>query len=163
MMAPPPASSLSQNQALCGPGVRLARAHPQHVAQRARLDRGQRLERLGRVDQILQVAGKDAGLLHDLQHLLGLGGVARQRLGAEDRLARLRGQRHGLLVLMVGQADDDGVGVRVVDGRGHVVGGAGDAPLLGEGLRARFADANRPTARGRGRAGRAASSCRTCR
>ena len=62
MIAPPPVSRPSQNQALCGPGVRLARADPGHVAERALLDRRDRLERLGRVAQVLEVAAEDPGL-----------------------------------------------------------------------------------------------------
>ena len=34
-MAPPPAIALSQNQALCGPGVRLPGPDPQHLAEGA--------------------------------------------------------------------------------------------------------------------------------
>ena len=47
----------------------------------------ERLERLGRVDEVLEVPGEDAGLLHRLEHLQGLGRGPAERLGAEDGLA----------------------------------------------------------------------------
>ena len=45
-MQPPPALPASQNQALCGPGMGLPAAHPQHVADRPGAHGRQRLQRL---------------------------------------------------------------------------------------------------------------------
>src|SRR4029077_6619595 len=67
-------------------GMRLARAHPGDVADRAVLDRGDRLERLGRVAQVLEVATEDAGRLDHLEHPARFLGRPAERLGAQDRL-----------------------------------------------------------------------------
>src|SRR4051794_37877513 len=50
--------------------VGLARAHPQHITQRAELDRDDRLDRFGRVYQIFEIARKDAGALDNIEHQL---------------------------------------------------------------------------------------------
>ncbi len=117
-----------------GAGVRLPRAGPEHLAQRAVLHGLHRFERLRRVDQILQIAVKDARLLNHVENAFGLGGGTRQRLGAEHGLARLARQAHGLLVQVVGQADHHGVRLRIVDRLGQVRRPGGDVPLGSEGF-----------------------------
>ena len=94
----------------------LPAAHPQHVADRPGAHGRQRLQRLRGVDEVLQIAGEDAGRLDEIEDPLGLLGGAGERFGAQHRLAggRRRGDR--LLVHVVGQADDDGVDAGVVDG-----------------------------------------------
>ena len=132
MIAPPPVSRPSQNQAECGPGMRLARADPGHVADGPGLDGRDRLERLGRVAQVLEVAGEDAGRLDDVEHPLRLLGGPPERLRAQHRLAGLRGQPDRLLVQEVGQRDDDDVGVGMVDRGGQVGRRLRDRPALAE-------------------------------
>jgi len=90
-------------------GMRLARAGPGDVAQRTVLHRCDRLQRLGRIAQVLQVTAEHAGRFDLVHHPFGLGRVAPQRLGAEDRLARGRGQVNALFVNMIWQPDDDGI------------------------------------------------------
>ena len=114
--------------------MRLAGADPGDVADRAATDRGDRLERLGRVAQVLEIAGEDAGLFHDLEHPARLLGRATERLGAQDGLAGLRHQADRLLVEEVGDADDHDVGVRMVDRGGQVGRRFRDPPALAEGL-----------------------------
>ena len=96
-------------------------------------DRGEGLERLRRVDQVFEVAGEDARLLDGLEHPPRLGGRAAERLGAQDGLAR-RGRADGFLVQIVGQADDDDVGLGVLDGSFQVGGGLGDAPAAAKAM-----------------------------
>ena len=57
------------------PGVGLAGAGPQHPAHRAGGHRLGRLQHLGVVDQVLQVAVEHPGLLHGLQHLARVPGI----------------------------------------------------------------------------------------
>ena len=136
MIAPPPVRRPSQNQAECGPGMRLARADPGDVADRAGPHRRDRLERLGRVAQVLEIAAEDAGRLDRLEHPTGLLGGPPERLRAEHRLAGLCRELDRLLVEEVRQRDDDDVGVGVVDGGRQVGGRLGDAPALAERLAA---------------------------
>ena len=136
MIAPPPVSRPSQNHAECGPGMRLARADPRDVADRAGLDRAHGLERLRRVAEVLEVAAEHARPLDDVEDPLRLVRRPPQRLRAEDRLAGLRREPDRLLVEEVRDADDDDVGVGVVDRRRHVRRRLGDAPALAEGLAA---------------------------
>ena len=90
-------------------GMRLARARPEDVADLARLHGRDRLQRLRRVDEILEVAAEDAGALDRVEHPLRLLGRARERLRAEHRLAVLRAELDRLLVQLVRQPDHDRV------------------------------------------------------
>ena len=96
-------------------GMRLARARPEHLADLARLHGRDRLQRLRRVDEVLEVAAEDARALDGVEHPLRLLGGARERLRAEDRLAVLRAELDGLLVQLVRQADHDRVGLGMRD------------------------------------------------
>ncbi len=116
-------------------GVGFTRAHPQHIAERPGFDRAERLEGLGGIDQIFEIAREDPGPLDGIEHLFSFGGSAPQRLGAQHRLARCRGHRDGLDMLGVWQADHHRVGLRVVDRLLQVARGLGDTPLAGELLR----------------------------
>jgi hypothetical protein len=84
------------------------------------------------VGQVFQVTVEDARLLHQLEHLPGLLGIAAQRLGAQNSLAGSGGQAHGFQVQMVGQPDHHHVGVGRLDGLGHVGFPMGDIPLGSE-------------------------------
>ena len=138
-IGPPPACAASQNHALCGPGVRLARARPHHLTDLAGLDRFQRLQRLRRVDEILEIAGEDAGALDGVEHPFRLLRAPCERLRAQHRFSVLRAEVDRLLVELVRQADHDRVGVRMRDGplevgrplRDVVLGAEGSRPLLG--------------------------------
>ena len=132
MIAPPPVSRPSQNQAECGPGMRLPRADPGHVADRPVRGRLDRLEGLRRVAQVLEVAAEDARRLDDVEHPLGLLGRPAERLGAQDGLAGLRGQPDRLLVQEVGERDDHHVRIRMVDRGGQVGRRLRDRPSLAE-------------------------------
>ena len=110
------------------PGVRLAGADPGHVAERPVLHGLDRLERLGRVAQVLEVAAEHARPLDRLEHPLRLGRRAAQRLRAQDRLARRRDGLHGLLVEVVRERDDHDVRLGVADRRLHVGRELGDRP-----------------------------------
>ena len=94
--------------------MRLASTHPGDVADGAVLCRSHGLERLGRVDQVLEVPAEDAGLLDRVEHALGLSRVATQRLGHQHGLAGLGHGGDRLLVKEVGQRHDDRVGIGVV-------------------------------------------------
>ena len=78
---------------------------------------------------------EDAGLLHDVEDLLRLGRGPRERLRAEDALARPRGGRDRLLVEVVGQPDHHDVHVRGEDRLVEARRPPRDPPLLREGLR----------------------------
>src|SRR6185312_837503 len=75
------------------PRVRLARARPRDVADLPGAHRRDRLQRLRRVGEVLEVAREHAGALDRVEDPLRLVRVPRERLRAEDRLARLRGER----------------------------------------------------------------------
>ena len=96
-------------------GVGLARARPQNVSDLAGLDSRDRLQRLRRVDEILEVAGEHAGALDRVEHPLGLRRGSSERLGAEHGLSVLCAQLDGLLVELVREPDHDGVRLRVGD------------------------------------------------
>ena len=145
------------------PGMGLAGADPGDVADRAVLDRLDRLERLRRVAQVLEVAAEDAGLLDRLEHPARLLGRPTERLGAQDGLAGRGRQPDRLLVEVVRQADDDDVGVGVLDRRLQVGRVLGDRPARLERLAALHRIGRRRRAPGRGRAGRGASRCRSRR
>ncbi len=132
-IAPPPACSASQNQAECGPGW-VSRAGPRHLADLAATDCLHRLERLRRVDEVLEVPGEDARVLGDVEHPLRLLAVPRQGFRAEDRLAMRRAELERLEVQVVGQADHDRVGIGVRDGLREVGGDHGHLVLAGERL-----------------------------
>ena len=119
------------------PRMRFARPHPGHLTDRALAHRRNRLQRLRRVAQVLEVTGEDARVLDHLQHPPCLVGGAPERLGAQDRLARPRGHGDGLLVQVIGKRDHDDVGLRMSDGRGHVRERMRHAPALRKGLGAR--------------------------
>ena len=106
-MAPPPASVLSQNQALCG---------PEWVSR----DRTQR---------ILPSAPRLTAAM-DFRVL----GVSRQRLGAEDGLADAGRELDRLFVEIVGDTDDHDVGLGILDRLLHVRRPFRDSPLPGERL-----------------------------
>src|SRR5579883_387504 len=114
-----------------GSGVRLARARPQDLAEGAGPYGLNGLLRFGGVDEVFQVAMKDAGLLHDLQHVAGFAGVTGQRLGTQDRLAGLRGQFDGLFVLVIRQADHHDVRLGIGNGRFQIGRPPAHAPILG--------------------------------
>ena len=108
-IGPPPACAASQNHALCGPGcVSRERAHV-HVADRARLHGRDRLQRLRRVDEVLEVAAEHAGALDVSSIRFASVGRAGERLRAEHRLAVRRAELDGLLVQVVRQPDHDRV------------------------------------------------------
>jgi hypothetical protein len=81
-----------------GTGVCLARARPRHLADLAGLHRLDRLDRLWGVDQIFEITGKDARLLHRLQDAPRFLAVARQRFGQQHGFAGVRGQLHRFFV-----------------------------------------------------------------
>ena len=136
MIAPPPVSRPSQNQALWGPGCvsrdRTQVTSPMRPARRGR----DRLERLGRVAQVLEVAGEHAGLLDHREHPARLLGGPPERLRAQHGLAGLGDELDRLLVEEVRQGDDHDVGVGVVDRRRQVGRRLRDAPALAERLAA---------------------------
>ena len=86
---------------------------------RPRFDRPERrptrLQRLGRVDEILEVAAEDACALDRVEHPLRLLGRPRERLRAEHRFPVPRAQLDRLLVQLVRKPDHDGVRLRVGD------------------------------------------------
>ncbi len=133
-MAPPPASFLSQNQALWGPEWVSRDLTHRTLPTAPALTDATDFERLGRVDEVLEVAREHAGLLHGLEDLERLGGAAAERLGAEHRLAGVGGERDGFLMEEVGDADDHDVGFRVLDGLFHVGRPVRDTVFLGESL-----------------------------
>ena len=69
------------------------------------------LQRLRCVGEVLEVAGEHAGALDRVEDALRLLGVARERLRAENRFPVPRAQLDRLLVHVVGQTDDDDVGL----------------------------------------------------
>src|SRR5262245_29878923 len=71
------------------PGMGLPRSDPRDITDRSRPDRIDRLEGLGRVAEILQIAGEYARRLHLVQDSLGLFATSCQRFGAKDRLPGL--------------------------------------------------------------------------
>jgi len=73
----------------------------------------------------------DARVLDDRQHGGGFRAGSGERLGADDPLARGRGDRGRIQVRLVRQCDDDQVDGRVSAQRGHVVMRA-RAPARGE-------------------------------
>src|SRR4029077_18720674 len=89
--------------------VRLARADPGHVADRSGADRGDRLERLGRVAQVLEVAAEDARRLYRREHPARLLGGPSERLRAQDGLAGFVREPDGFLVHEVRDTDHDDV------------------------------------------------------
>ena len=107
-----------------------AAAHPGHLANRAGLDRLDRLQRLGRVAEVLEVAAEDARLLDRLEHALAPPRRCARAAWCTGWPCRLGGERDGLLVQEVGDADDHDVGVRVLDGGLHVRGRLRDVPAL---------------------------------
>ena len=117
-----------------GAGVGLPGAHPGDVTDGSVLHGLDGLERLGGVDQVLQVAAEDTGLLDRLQHALGLIRGAPQGLGHEHGLAGPRDRADGLLVQEVGQRHDDHVRVRMLDGGLQIRRGLRHAVPLPEGL-----------------------------
>ena len=122
-----------------GSRVGLTRADPRDVADRALGRRLDRLERLRRVTQVLEVATEDARRLYRRQHPAGFLGRASERLRAQDGLARGRRQPDRLLVQEVGQGDHDHIGVRMVDRGGQIGHVFGDVPSLAERGAARLA------------------------
>ena len=104
----------------------------------------ERLERLGRVAQVFEVAVKDAGPLARLQHPQRFGGVAAERLRAEHGLAGRCGGEHGLLVQMIRQCDDDDVGLGIADRVLEIGRVLWDAPFGGKFHRRGRPSANRP-------------------
>ena len=108
--------------------MRLARADPGDVPDRSGPGRGDGLERLGRIAEVLEVSAEDTGRLHHRQHPACLLGGPAQRLRAQDGLARRSGETDGFLVQEVGQRDDDDVRVGVLDRGPQVRGGLGDGP-----------------------------------
>ncbi len=133
-MAPPPVSRPSQNQRRMGSRVGLARADPGDLADGASLHGPNRLERLRRVAEILQVAREDAGGLDLVEDPARLVRRSTERLRAEDGLARLGDKLHGLGVEEVRQAYDDDVRVRVIDRRREVGRRVRYVPALSERL-----------------------------
>ena len=107
----------------------LPAAHPHHVADRPGADGGERLQRLGRVHEVLEVAAEHpAGSTRSTIRL-----ASRPCGPAASCTARPcppRPLRRSPLVHVVGQADDDGVDVRMVDGVVHVGRGVRHAPAL---------------------------------
>ncbi len=116
--------------------MRLARARPGNLADLAGPDGRDGLQGLRGVDEILEIAGEDAGGLRDVEDLLRLGGVARERLRAEGRLAVPRTELDRLEVQVVRQPDHDGVRRRVGDRRLEIGRVLGDVVRGGERLRA---------------------------
>ena len=114
----------------------LAGTDPGHVTECPTLDRGDRLERLGCVAEILQVPPEDTRSLDRGEHPGRLRRGSAERLGAQHGLARGRGCGHGLLVQLVGECHHHHVRVDVPDGRFHVRGVLGDAPPFTERLAA---------------------------
>ena len=132
MMAPPPVSRPSQNHAEWGPGwVSRDRTQVMSPSAPAR-DRGDGLERLGRVAQVLEVAAEDARALDGGQHPRRLVGGPPEGLGAQHRLARRGDGRHGLLMEVVGQRHHDHVRVGMPDGGLEVRRVLRDVPALPE-------------------------------
>ena len=132
-----------------GTGVGFTGARPQHFANRAIFDGGNRFQRLGGVDQVFEIAMKDAGFLDHFQHPFGLGGIAPQRLGAENGFPRLTAEAHRFFVLDVRQANHHHIAIGVVDCFGQTRCVVGDAMLLGKGagpLRPPRIDRNDPVA-----------------
>ena len=76
---------------------------------------------------------------HGLEHPASLLGGPTKRLGAEDRLAGLRGHRDRLLVHEIRYADHHHVRVGMVDGHRHVGRRFRDAPAIAERVAARLA------------------------
>ena len=114
--------------------VRLARADPGHVPDGAVLDGLHRLQRLGGVHEVLEVAAEDAGLLDRVEHALRLAGVATQGLGDEHGLAGLGDGSDGFLVQEVRQGDDHDVRIGVPDGGLHIGRRLGHVMARREGL-----------------------------
>ncbi len=114
-------------------GMGFAGAHPGDVADGSRAHCLDRLERLGRVAQVLEVAAEHARLFDRLEHPSRLVGVAAERLGAQHRLAGCGGQRDCLLVQKVGQPDNDYVSVGMLDRGTHVGRRFRNVPALLEG------------------------------
>ena len=163
-IGPPPACSASQNHALCGPGMRLARARPRDVADRAGLrPTRDRLQRLRRVGEVLEVAAEDAGASRPCR------GSASPRLAVRGRAAscrappcRARAQRStASSCRWFGQADDHRVRLGMARSpRSRSVEAWGTPSVAGERvgalLGARVDDVDAVAVR----AGRAACACR---
>src|SRR5581483_10629585 len=113
-------------------GVRLARTRPRHVADLTAAHSRDGLERLRRVDEILEVPREDSGALCRVEDAFRLLGVAGERLRAEHGLAVLRAQLDRLEVEVVRQADDADVRRPVRDRLLEVGRGVRDAVLVGE-------------------------------
>ena len=78
-------------QAVIGPPFLLkAGAHPQNLPNRAVLDRFQRFERLGWVDQILKIAVKDTCIFDYIEHRFGFSYVASPTASYTGWLCQLR-------------------------------------------------------------------------
>ncbi len=73
-------------------GVRFVR--PEHLAEHAGVDRLDRFQGLGRVDQVFEVAVEDTHFFYGFQNFQRLAGGAGERLGTQDGLAGLGGHQH---------------------------------------------------------------------
>jgi len=117
-----------------GARMRLAGADPGHVTQGTVLDGLDRLEGLGRVAQVLEIAAEHPGLLDGLEHPPGLVGGSAKGLRAQDGLAGRGHRLDGLLVEVVRERDHDDVRLGVADRRLHVRRERRDAPAVAERL-----------------------------
>ena len=101
-------------------GVRFAGPRPQDFAECPALDGFQRFQELGRVAQVLQVAGKNARLFHRFQHLQTFLGVASERFGGHHGLFVFGTGQHRRQVQVVGQRNAYDVHVLPLDGGLHI-------------------------------------------
>ncbi len=134
MSAPPPDRIRVPEPGAVRSGMGLAGSRPQDPPHRAFPRRREGLERLGRVNEILEVAREDPGPLHDLEHPEAFIRRPAEGLRAQDRLPGLRGQPDGLLVDIIGEPDDDDLRVRILDSIAEIRGPARDIPLRRERL-----------------------------
>ena len=164
MIAPPPVSRPSQNQARVRPGC-VSRDRTQVTSPIAPArDRGDRLERLGRVAQVLEIAAEDARPPRPSR--ASAAPPRRSARAASCTGPPCRPSPRARPPPRGGSSAGRRRRRRCRGGRSRPPGRSvdfGDAPALAERLRRARRCASRRPARGRGRAGRGACSCRSRR
>jgi len=129
IIAPPPATCASQNQALCGPGCVSCERTQSTSPNAPALTELQRFDRFWGIDQVFRVSGEHTRLFDRFEHLLRFGCGASQQFGAEHCFTGCRRHFCRKHMLIVGQTDDHRIGVGVCDRRLEVIGGSGNSPL----------------------------------
>ena len=114
------------------PRMRLTRPDPGDVADRPVLDRRDCLQALRRVAEVLEIATEHARLLNGVEHPPCLRRRPTERLRAEDGLAGRGSQPDRFFVEVVREADDDDVGVIVLNRRLQIRRVLRDRPALPE-------------------------------